>query len=32
MASIALGARMFEKVFHDPQNALGFLIVAMKVR
>jgi SAM-dependent methyltransferase len=30
MASIALGARIFEKVLHDPQNALGFLIVAQK--
>ena len=32
MASIALAARVFEKAFHDPQNALGFLIVARKVR
>jgi SAM-dependent methyltransferase len=30
MASIALSARLFEKVLHDPQNALGFLIVAKK--
>lgn len=32
MAGIALSARLFEGVFHDPQNALGFLIVAEKVR
>ena len=32
MAGIALAARLLQKPLHDPQNALGFLIVAQKVR
>lgn len=32
MAGIAIGARISEKALHDPQNALGFLIVAQKGR
>jgi SAM-dependent methyltransferase len=30
MVAVSLGARVFQKVLHDPQNALGFLIVARK--
>ncbi len=32
MAGVAVGARLLEKALHDPQNALGFLIVAQKAR
>lgn len=32
MAAVALGARVLDRVAHDPQEALGFLIVARRVR
>jgi SAM-dependent methyltransferase len=32
MTGIAIGARLFERALHDPQNALGFLIVATRAR